>query len=241
MDNNKKTLIAFDFDQTIIDEESTSKLINLLNNPVFHETDLHLKHFRSKWVVYLQDLFKRLNSENVSTKSIQEIFESLRWVNEIDSLFKYLSENLHLYEIIIISGSNVLFISWFVQYHKLPVKFIIAQQATVVESDLIKIWTEQTDTCNKCPDYCKRIELENYIKNNNINYNRLIYIGDGANDLCPSRLLNQDDYLFVRKNFQLFNILKSVSIEDRKLMTKGKIHFWEKGREILEEIKKIKH
>ena len=79
MEIKTKTLIAFDFDQTIIDDETTTKLLDLLNNPVFHQQDLHLKHYKSKWVIYLQDLFKRLNSENVSTKTMEDIFKNLMW------------------------------------------------------------------------------------------------------------------------------------------------------------------
>ena len=233
-----KTLMIFDFDQTIVDEDSTIQIINLLDNSEFHENDLSNKHRNNKWVDYIQDLFNRLNKQKVDVSKLQNIFCKIKVTKGFVSLLDYVTENENLYETIILSNSNNLFISWFVTERKFLVKEIIANKAEIVTNTFIKIWNDQKSTCTYCPDLCKKMSLEEFIKNNK--YKKLIYVGDGSNDYCPALVLQKDDYLFVRKNYPLHGMLSSsysTNIVSKEL--KCNICLWDDGNSILQELKKL--
>jgi len=238
MDSDKfsKILIVFDFDQTIIDDDSTSMIMNLLSNKSFHENDLYKKHIDSKWVEYLQALFLRLKQQDIEVNKIKSIIENLAFTKNFKKVFDFIDENGKDYDCIIISGSNNLFVNWFVKKHKLPVKDIFANSAVIDEEMCIKIWNPHINNCRRCTDLCKKPILEDYIRINN--YKRIFYVGDGENDYCPSLLLRKNDCLFPRINMPLYQLIykyKKKSNDDIVSVVKP----WRDGDELLNSIVSI--
>lgn len=84
---------------------------------------------------------------------------------------------------------------------------------------------------NKCPpNLCKGSVLQQLKQNLNISSDaatatcthRLIYLGDGGNDFCPSTLLAADDWLLVKRNFTLDTLVTQHA--DR---IKAQVHRWD--------------
>ena len=230
--------MIFDFDQTIIDDDSTSFIIKLLENSDFHENDLYKKHINTKWVEYVQDLLNRINNQKINITKIQNIFNKIKVTNGFLNLFNHLKENENIFESIILSNSNNLFINWWATNRNIPIKQIIANKAEAVSNTLIKIWNDQKSTCKYCPDLCKKMCLEEYVKDKQ--YKKLIYVGDGENDFCPAQVLDKGDYLFIRNKFPLHQMLsKTMSSNVTHKDLKANIKVWECGNEILQELKNI--
>jgi pyridoxal phosphate phosphatase PHOSPHO2 len=79
--------------------------------------------------------------------------------------------------------------------------------------------------------------MEDYWKENNKDeYERIIYFGDGGNDLCLSQRLTENDFVFPRKNYKLYKLLFN---ENKKNEIKAKIFPWENGKEIIDILKTL--
>ena len=56
---------------------------------------------------------------------------------------------------------------------------------------------------------------------------RIIYLGDGVGDYCPSLKLKEGDFVMPRKNFPVWDL-----ISKNPLLIKAKIHEWTDGEEL---------
>lgn len=56
---------------------------------------------------------------------------------------------------------------------------------------------------------------------------RLIYLGDGSGDYCPSLRLKEQDFMMPRKNFPVWELI----CKD-PLLVKAQIHEWTNGEEL---------
>lgn len=56
---------------------------------------------------------------------------------------------------------------------------------------------------------------------------RIIYLGDGNGDYCPSLKLREGDFVMPRKNYPLWNVISS-----SPLPLKAEIHEWSDGEEL---------
>ena len=79
----------------------------------------------------------------------------------------------------------------------------------------IEYYHEQNECQLSAKNLCKGHVLEDYIQqrineNNNDNhyYNRLHYVGDGSNDLCPSLRLSSNDFVYPRSGYKLDHLIR---------------------------------
>ncbi|GKE41671.1 inorganic pyrophosphatase 2-like protein [Tanacetum coccineum] len=56
---------------------------------------------------------------------------------------------------------------------------------------------------------------------------RIIYLGDGAGDFCPSLKLVKDDYMMPRKDFPVWDLI----CKNRELV-KAEVHEWTDGEDL---------
>lgn len=59
------------------------------------------------------------------------------------------------------------------------------------------------------------------------NNKRIIYLGDGSGDYCPSLRLKERDFMMPRKNFPVWDLI----CKD-PLLIKAEIHGWSDGEEL---------
>lgn len=81
---------------------------------------------------------------------------------------------------------------------------------------------------------CKGFLLAEYIKNranDGVNFDQILYVGDGTNDFCPGLKLASTDVFCVRKGFKLESMLNSH--EERRNQLKAEVCFWESAEELL--------
>lgn len=85
--------------------------------------------------------------------------------------------------------------------------------------------------CNDClRNICKNKALRENIDLKS--YDKVFYFGDGFNDFCPSKLLQEKDILFCRKGFRLEKMVDS----ERQKELRCKIVKWNNGFDILNEL-----
>ncbi|XP_060854836.1 pyridoxal phosphate phosphatase PHOSPHO2-like isoform X1 [Rhopalosiphum padi] len=227
----EKMLAVFDFDQTIVDGNSDVVAIDLIN-----PTNLipDRKDFPKNWTQYMQRVFDIIKTIKIPAEQIIDVVSLMRPNDGMPKLMRALHENN--FDIIVASDSNSLFIYNWLKYNELldVVSCIYTNPATVVDNAIkIEPYSVQTK-CDWCTtNMCKGAIVEEHILNKNQKYDKILYFGDGHNDLCPILKLTKNDIAFPRLGYILENLLKSHS-------TPAEVMPWCTGENIYEFLKSSK-
>ena len=240
-----KILVSLDFDHTIIDENSDLFVINLAPNQTLPQ-DIKDKYRDDGWVEYMGEIFKYLYKHGVTAQNIEDCMHQIPLTPGMMDLLQYIGDH-DKYEVIIISDSNSVFINYVLEYFKLKpnITKVFTNPAEFASSGCLKVNHYHTqDWCDMSTvNLCKGHILQEYIterKNQNINFSKVIYIGDGSNDLCPGLTLRPHDYLCPRQGFILWKKIKKFQKTEPKKLT-SQVLPWETGLDILNLLKKIEN
>ena len=236
-----KTLIIFDLDQTITNIDTFKTITKMLLTP--EETEEIIKKCKIpelNWIPIQNLLYEYAYKHGKDHLSIKNALESIPLTNGMKELFEYLRQNLSKFELIILSSGNKISIEYLLAYNKIIdiFKVILTNLSYVNEKGIIKVSQSNKHnckTCNACQ--CKKVELNEYFKKNpKQNYDKIIWICDGKNDICLCESLESKDYVFPRKDYDLY---KELYIKNFKDKIKCKIISWKDGFDIINELKKL--
>lgn len=244
---NAKGLVAFDFDHTIVDDNTDTVVISLLDKSLIPDSVKEL--YRSDgWTSYMQAIFDLLDTYNIDKKKILQTIADIPFVKGFDTLIRALKDELQ-YDIIIISDSNSCFIDTWLETHNLTNYFckVFTNPAQFVDNSLkIQMYHLQTHCKLSTKNLCKGQILEDFIetqKNAGIIYDRVAYVGDGTNDFCPVLKLKENDLACARENYKCADLVK-LAIEGKYLdetgnpyMVKAIPCIWKTGLDILNAVK----
>ena len=239
--SKKKNLIIFDMDQTIVDKDIDYSCIEKLSPDLCKEMDQALLD-KVHWIDFNNYLFKRMKKNNVTWEQISQFFKNIELSPKFEELFTYIKNNSSKYDSIVVSGNNEIVINIILESHHIKecFKTILCNKSYFDESNniIIESVNEKYETCKVCsPFLCKSLIFEDYLKEiKRENYDKLLFIGDGGNDLCLSKKLSEKDYVFPRKHFRLYELLFN---ENKMNEIKAKICPWENGMEIYDILKNL--
>jgi pyridoxal phosphate phosphatase PHOSPHO2 len=248
-----RKLAVFDFDHTIINENSDIYINKLLIRNNDESSDfkrfkfpIEIEKMREKgWTNRMNAVFEYMHSiYNINKSKLIDCLEEIKvddcMLRLIDDLYQ---RNYHLF---IISDSNTIFIETILKQNGIYSRFntIFTNKASFdLNEKLVVVPFNHTYNPNKEPfdcqtnicekNICKGKVLDNIIKNHDAEH--IIYVGDGTNDYCPGLYLTQNDNYFVRKDFSLFKLLKKEINLYQKLT--AKIKYWSNADDILYELK----
>lgn len=241
-----KKLIAFDFDHTIIDKNSDVVAMEMLPKNGIPDS-LRELYKEDGWTNFMQGVFKLLKEHNFTEKNIREVIEELKPTDGMCDLIRELSDKLN-YDVIIISDSNSYFINVWLQKYCLEKHVLkVFTNPAQFEEDLlsIKMFHLQNTCTLSTKNLCKGQVLEDFItkqNKDNVNYERIVYVGDGTNDFCPILRLKDSDICCVRKNYKLAQIvqktLEGKPFDESNIVykLKSKVVMWDTGSEIFKAI-----
>ncbi|XP_050429857.1 probable phosphatase phospho2 isoform X1 [Adelges cooleyi] len=206
-----KMLAVFDFDHTIVNENSDVVARDLLPS---EDVPKSSKTYSGKWTQYMQQVFCSLNNLGTSPEEIIDTVSNMCPIEGMPKLIRSLHENN--FDVIIASDSNSLFINGWLKYNNLDDAVVcVYTNPAKIENGLINIepFTLQT-ICKLCTtNMCKgNIVEEHKLKTNNI-YTTIVYSGDGKNDFCPAVKLTKNDIVFPREGYELEKLLKTHAIQ----------------------------
>ena len=142
----------------------------------------------------------------------------------------YKSDNA---DAIIISDANTLATKWVLEANGMMEMFkdVISNPAFFDSQGLLKIeYCQHDHGCSKCVlNLCKSKALAPY----KAGYNKIVYVGDGHNDICPSLLLSTDDVVVVKKGLYL-----AKRVNDSGLL-QATLHVVDFEKELLETVQGI--
>ncbi|KAK9879572.1 hypothetical protein WA026_006639 [Henosepilachna vigintioctopunctata] len=245
-----KGLTVFDFDHTIIQENSDTAVADLIKGGIpSHVKKLHKK---DGWTAFMQGVFDILHHNEVNKNDISDVITKLKPVEGMTNLINDISTHFN-YDVIIISDSNMYFINIWLENNGLKEYVLKVFSNPAVFSDgalKIQMYHIQ-DYCDfSTKNLCKGQILTDFLemqKTNNIVYDKVMYIGDGSNDFCPILKLTDCDYAFVRHGYKcidLVNKAKKGEIHDRfgiSQSVKANVFVWKTGYDILKYMHQIEN
>ena len=236
----KKHLVIFDFDQTIIDLDSEFSMVEKYAKNLYEEKngDLYVK---DHWIEFNNYIYTKILENGYTFEDVKMYFESLNLSPNMEELFDYLRENKNKFEAIIITGNNDQVVDIVLSSHHIKDCFnhILCNKSVRDEKNIFKIWAinEKYEHCeDDKPFLCKSLFFEDFIKDKKDKYDKIFYIGDGKNDFCLSKKLGVNDIIFPRFNYTLYKILFDKNGKDK---VKAEIIPWNNGKDILDILKKL--
>lgn len=234
-----KKLFVFDFDHTVVDDNTDIVIRDLVAKDKIpsHVTSLY-KH--SGWIPYMQEIFNILKENNIRKDDIHKAIEGIPEVNGMKCLFKWLGEKTNV-DVIIISDSNSQFIHQWCSINNIRhfIDDIFTNPALYTDDDSLKIQPYHNQNWCKLSsvNLCKGQILEDYMsERKNVHYENVFYFGDGANDFCPILRLKETDFGCIRKGYRLEKELNTDNIKNKEL--KAELFMWNDAIDIMDFIKK---
>lgn len=237
-----RSLAAFDFDNTIVADNSDLVVQKLLPCEIIPK---YKDNAINGWTSHMQNIFELFHQQNIDQSKIEECLNQI----EPNCGFKELIENLaekYNYDIIIVSDANTHFINtWLIQnkLHKYVTQ--IFTNPAEFQNGLLKIQCyENQESCNLCArNICKGQVLEDFIDlkdKEGVKYDKVVYVGDGLNDFCPILRLNSSDLACCREGYKCARLVTEAkegkTHKNETHHVKADVVMWTSGFQILDYI-----
>ncbi|KAM9844289.1 putative phosphatase phospho1 isoform 1-T1 [Aulostomus maculatus] len=212
--SDKRFLIFFDFDETIVDETSDDMVVQAA--PGQHLPGwLKDTYQPGRYNEYMQRVLVYLAEQGVTESDMRSIMEKLPSTPGMLTLFQFLrTRPPQDFEVVLVSDANTFFIeSWLRRvgarqlFHR-----IFTNPATFNKDGRLVMRPFHSHDCQRCPEnMCKQVVVRDYVARRTQErgrpYQRVFYVGDGANDFCPALSLGPRDVVFPRRDFPMHRLI----------------------------------
>ncbi|KAI5383224.1 thiamine phosphate phosphatase-like protein [Lathyrus oleraceus] len=237
------SVVVFDFDRTIIDDDSDRWVINQMGlTNLFNQLRTTLP-----WTSLMDTIMQHLHSNGITIDNIAQSLKTAFLHPNIVSAIK--SAHSLGCDLRIISDANLFYIQTILEHHDILGCFSqINTNPTFVDEKGCLHVTPFHDSlslpphdCHLCPpNMCKGLVIDRIRGSLAESETRFIYVGDGTGDYCPTLKLGENDFVMPRKNYPLW---KSICSDPKPVH--AKVHDWSNGEELenilLNLVKKISH
>lgn len=232
-----KTLMVFDFDHTVVDDNSDTWVIRCLPGQSLPHS-VESSYRKGHWTEFMCRVMKHIGEQAVGPDQVRSVMEAVPYTAGMTELLTFISENKNSVDCIVVSDSNSLFIDWILQAAGLrgAVDHVFTNPAHFNHLGHMEVRGYHSHDCPRCPvNMCKRRILERYLNETNggggVQYGRVVYVGDGGNDLCPAFCLRAQDVVMPRAGFRLEALLKA------ECGVRARVSVWSSGADVLQELK----
>lgn len=225
-------VVVFDFDKTIIDVDSDNWVVDELG-----ATDLFNQLLPTMpWNSMMDKLMNELHSQGKTIEDIEEVLKRVPihpWVVPAIKTAHSFGCDLR-----IVSDANMFYIETILKHLGLRDYFseINTNPGYVDEEGRLRIQphhdfhTSSHGCTNPCPpNMCKGMVIEKIQSSLSVEgmKKKIIYLGDGVGDFCPSLKLKEGDYMMPRKDFPVWELICK-----NWAFVKAEIHEWSDGEEL---------
>ncbi|XP_071186932.1 pyridoxal phosphate phosphatase PHOSPHO2 isoform X1 [Salvelinus alpinus] len=237
-----KTLLVFDFDDTLVDDNSDTWVIQCIPDQCLPDL-VKNSYQKGRWTEYMGRVMSYIGDQDISPDTIRSVMETIPFTDGMIELLMFIVSNKNDIDCIIISDSNTVFIDWILQVAgvQAAVDQVFTNPATFDKRGYMEIECYHSHQCSQCPvNLCKRKVLSDFLAGQlkgGVDYQRTFYVGDGGNDLCPSNSLREGDVVFPRKGYTLERLLSRQSAQHGEGSSNPRVIGWTSGKEILMELK----
>ncbi|XP_034049929.1 probable phosphatase phospho1 [Thalassophryne amazonica] len=237
-------LMFFDFDETIINENSDDAVARTL--PGQQLPDWLKNCFRKgHYIEHSQRILAYMAEQGVSKDAIQSTVEAIPPSPGIMALFQYLQNHLQDFELVVTSDANMYFIETWLEHAGVRHLFrkIFTNPGSFDAKGQLVLLPFHSNSCSSCPDnMCKQVILREYLadrqkERGGVPFHRVFYVGDGANDVCPCLALGPNDMVFSRRDYPMHKLLMEMQ-KSQPTKLKANIFPWTSGLDVKHILKK---
>jgi len=233
------SLVVFDFDWSLVNENSDTWVIKVLTPELVKYMETlradQAGGYYKQWTKLMDHLVsKMMQDENITLEQLNKALESIPVFAETITAIKLAQNNGA--QLAILSDANEHYINIILKHLGIDCfPMIVTNLATVEQFEenksVLRISPfqplDEPHNCDLCPsNLCKGQVLRNWL--NAASYERVIYVGDGRGDFCPSMLLSESDFILCRNSWALHTSLTSAQPPPQ-----AKILPWDTGEDIL--------
>ncbi|XP_022061813.1 probable phosphatase phospho1 [Acanthochromis polyacanthus] len=236
----QRFLVLFDFDETIISESSDDAVVRALPGQKLPDW-LRNSYREGHYNEHMQKVLAYMAEQGVSKDSIHSAVVKIPPTPGLLNLFQFLQSHQQDFELAVVSDANMYFIETWLEHAGFRHLFrkIFTNPGSFDATGRLVLLPFHSHSCSHCPDnMCKQAILRDYLsgrqkERGGAAFQRVFYIGDGANDICPSLALEPQDTAFPRRGFPMHKLLLEVP------QFKANIVPWVSGEDIMDSLKKI--
>lgn len=235
----QRQLVVFDFDWSMADQDTDRWVFEVLA-PDIRRKMKSLKD-EIQWTDLVAQSLEELHQRGKTREDIENALRIMPFhpamVRAISNLKNASSPTTTFF---CLSNANSVFISTILESKGLLNVFeeIITNPASFEPSGLLKLRrrVDPTGPQHLCkvgcsPNMCKGEELEAFLARHQPVYDRIIYIGDGANDFCPILRMRSQDMVLCRR---FRGLERRIAQEGEKEGLKCQVRFWAGAWEVEE-------
>ncbi|XP_009631067.1 inorganic pyrophosphatase 1-like [Nicotiana tabacum] len=222
-------VVVFDFDKTIIDLDSDNWVVDELG-----ATNLFNQLLPTMpWNSVMDKMMKELHAQGKTIADIEEVLKRAPIIPRVVPAIK--AAHALGCELRVVSDANIFYIETILKHLGIMDCFseINSNPGYVDEEGKLRIqpyhdFHTSSHGCSLCPpNMCKGLIIERIQASLAMEgKKRMIYLGDGAGDFCPSLKLKKEDFVMPRKDFPVWKLIN----ENRELV-RAEIHGWKDGEE----------
>ncbi|KAL6511335.1 hypothetical protein OROHE_020417 [Orobanche hederae] len=222
-------VIIFDFDRTLIDDDSDRwVLTNMGLTQLFNELRPTLP-----WNTLMARLLEEIHDQGKTVDDMAECLKRITMHPYVVAVIK--SAHALGCDLKVASDSNLFYIKTTLKQYGIYDCFSeIITNPAVIDNGRLRIIpyhdaAASSHGCDLCPpNLCKGIVIKQIQASvSESKRKRLIYVGDGMNDLCPTLKLVEGDWVLPRKNFPLWG-----SIMKNSKHVKAGVYEWGEGEDL---------
>ncbi|XP_003786525.1 phosphoethanolamine/phosphocholine phosphatase isoform X1 [Otolemur garnettii] len=206
-------LLIFDFDETIVDENSDDSIVRAAPGQQLPES-LRATYREGFYNEYMQRVFKYLGEQGVRPRDLRAVYEAIPLSPGMGDLLQFVAKQGACFEVILISDANTFGVESALRasgHHGL-FRRILSNPSGPDARGLLTLRPFHTHSCERCPaNMCKHKVLSDYLReraHDGVHFERLFYVGDGANDFCPMGLLAGGDVAFPRRGYPMHRLIQ---------------------------------
>ena len=208
----KKTLFVFDFDWTLLDDNTDTFIMSLCPQLELKRNLATLRKQHDGWTKLMDHVFSLLHREGCSRDDIERHIRKLTLHDEAMKSVRFVHDSA-IADSIIISDSNTVFIQLILEECNIAHMFqaVFTNPAHFEADGKLTVSGLVAHDCSVCkgnPNICKSKVLKEYTASHG-GYDRIVYVGDGRGDFCPASNLSKDDVVICREGYPLAGLLSS--------------------------------
>lgn len=225
--SDKSTRVIFDFDWTIVDENSDVFIFKKLAPDL---VEILLKS-NVQWTDQMDQFVGLLHDRNVTEDDIEQCFNDIPLAPEMIEAFQLIATHSSPMEIV--SDANSVFIDFILGHYRLRELFwrVTTNPAFFDESGRLHIvrFIKETDAPHGCKS-CSANMCKGALVTAGSEQECVIYVGDGENDFCAILRLGPGDHVFARRGFKL---ARKLAQPENQTQVRAEVHLWETYADLL--------
>ena len=205
--------MIFDFDETLVNESSDDAVVRTAPGQALPDW-LRASYREGQYNEQMQRVLAYLAQQGVTESAIRAEIQSIPETPGLSALLDFLRAHAQDFECVVLSDANSVFIEAWLQHVGARQLFleIFTNPAHFDDSGRLVLAPFHAHSCPRCPDnMCKQHILRDYLGRRSDErrrpFQRVFYVGDGANDVCPCLALGTADVAFARRDFPMHRIL----------------------------------